>query len=141
MAAILIIDDNEDLRFVLRTLLAHYGHAVHEANGAFGLRKALEVLPDVIVVDLSMQSNGGWRAAASLKSNPTTLGIPLVALSNRPPDVERRTAPDGYFAECLQLPADLKVLLRAIERTVRERPAFKTRIAPIVEESKISARK
>ncbi|MEX2582977.1 MAG: response regulator [Gemmatimonadota bacterium] len=79
---ILIVEDQYDNRAIYREVLRHAGYRVLEANdGAEGVRVAQETSPDLILMDLSMPILDGWGAMASLKSDPRTAEIPVIALT------------------------------------------------------------
>jgi CheY-like chemotaxis protein len=79
---ILIADDYEDNRELLRLLLVGANYEVREAsNGTDCLAMALEHPPDLILVDLSMPGMDGWRVLRELKNNPQTASIPCMAVT------------------------------------------------------------
>ncbi len=80
---VLIIDDEPDIRMIVRYALAKEGEVeVLEAeNGAEGLRIAEEKGPDVILLDVKMSSMDGSAALSALKKNPSTAGIPVIFLT------------------------------------------------------------
>ena len=66
---VLVVDDNEDNRDVAVQALLHSGFRVDTAvDGAEGLRKAAELHPAAIVMDLSMPNMDGWKATAAIKA-------------------------------------------------------------------------
>lgn len=79
---ILYVEDNDDNVFVLRSRLQRAGHEVLVAtDGAQGVAAALEQLPDLVIMDLSLPVLDGWEATRRLKSMPQTRHIPVLALS------------------------------------------------------------
>jgi CheY-like chemotaxis protein len=80
---VLLVDDDEDSRF----LYTHYltsaaGLTVVEAsNGREAIELANEMMPAVIVMDLTLPVMDGWEALRVLKGDPRTQGIPVVALT------------------------------------------------------------
>jgi signal transduction histidine kinase/CheY-like chemotaxis protein len=76
---ILIIDDDQVSRYLLRGLLRRTGHIVTEAgSGAEGLEKAREQRPDVIFCDLLMPGMPGLEVLERLATDPVTRGIPVI---------------------------------------------------------------
>jgi two-component system, OmpR family, response regulator len=77
---VLIIDDEQDMRMIIRYALTHQGdlEVVEAESGAEGLRKAEEENPDVILMDLYMSVMDGTMALAELKRNPSTAAIPVI---------------------------------------------------------------
>ncbi len=83
MARILIVEDNEKNRMLLRDILHHHGHEVLEAgDGQEGLDMARQHLPDLIFMDIQMPVMSGLAAGAALKADALTRGIKLVALTS-----------------------------------------------------------
>ena len=79
---ILIVDDDADVRRVLRLLLEDAGYAVSEIpDGRLAVAQAGLLRPDVILIDWVMPELDGCAATAQLKHNPDTAGIPVVMLS------------------------------------------------------------
>src|SRR5262245_45000570 len=80
---VLIIDDEQDMRMIIRYALTHQGdlEVVEAESGAEGLRKAEEEKPDVILMDLYMSVMDGTMALAALKQNPSTAAIPVIFLT------------------------------------------------------------
>lgn len=79
---VLIVDDFQDARELYCEYLTFCGYRVAEAqNGAEAIKKALKLLPDLILMDLSMPVVDGWEATRRLKADARTKRIPVVALT------------------------------------------------------------
>jgi two-component system cell cycle response regulator DivK len=79
---VLLVDPDEDNRFIYATLLRHSGHRVLEAkNGVEGVLLAREHRPDLIVTELFVPSARGWKVPEMLKRDPRTSQIPILALT------------------------------------------------------------
>jgi DNA-binding response OmpR family regulator len=84
MPRILVIDDDRDIRYLVRTWLETRGYEVEEAgDGAEGLSIAARTQPSVIVCDVIMPRLDGYEVLARLKEGPATRDIPVVMLSAR----------------------------------------------------------
>ena len=80
---ILVVDDQEDLRDVLRTLLTGSGYAVIEAaNGEAGVAMAKSERPDLILMDIQMPVLDGYDATRQIKAEPDLKSTPLIAVSS-----------------------------------------------------------
>ena len=80
MAKILIVDDNPDVREVLRCQLEMLGYLVVSAeNGYMGIAKATVEQPDLILMDIMMPELDGWQASRAVRANPETKDIPILA--------------------------------------------------------------
>jgi CheY-like chemotaxis protein len=82
---ILIVDDESNMRFVLRMILEDGGYEVVEAShGAAALERAKESQPDLVVTDLMMPVMTGRELIERLRADPQTAEIPIVAISANP---------------------------------------------------------
>ena len=80
---ILVIEDQEDLRGVLRDLFTSSGYIVIEAvDGAAGVARAKSDRPDIILMDIQMPIIDGYEATRQIKSDPDLTSIPIVAVSS-----------------------------------------------------------
>ena len=115
-ANILIADDYEDNRELLRLILATEDYEVSEArDGGECLRMAKEQRPDLIMMDLSMPIMDGWRVFQELKADQLTRGIPCVAVTAyAEPDRER--ALKAGFSDYLSKPFRSGELLETVRR-------------------------
>jgi two-component system, cell cycle response regulator DivK len=80
---ILVVEDQEDLRGVLRDLLSGTGYTVFEAeDGERGVAKAKSDRPDLILMDIQMPAIDGYEATRRIKADPACKPIPIVAVSS-----------------------------------------------------------
>jgi two-component system, cell cycle response regulator DivK len=80
---ILIIDDQEDLRGVLRDLLSGSGYVVVEAaDGRDGVAKAKSERPDLILMDIQLPLVDGYEATRQIKADPALAKTPIIAVSS-----------------------------------------------------------
>jgi signal transduction histidine kinase/CheY-like chemotaxis protein len=85
---LLIIDDEEADRYVLRSVLRELPFGVAEANsGEEGLRLAREAHPDAIILDLVMPGLTGFEVLERLKEDPVTADIPVIVVTSKMLDV------------------------------------------------------
>lgn len=79
---VLVVDDYQDAREMHAERLGACGFSVAEAKtGDEAVAKALELLPDAIVMDLSLPGMDGWTATRAVKTDARTRSIPVVALT------------------------------------------------------------
>jgi signal transduction histidine kinase/DNA-binding response OmpR family regulator len=82
--SILIVDDDEISRYLLKGVLGGKGYGLLEARGGNeGLKLARETSPDLIVLDLSMPDVSGFEVLDVLKANPATRDIPVVIYTSQ----------------------------------------------------------
>ena len=90
MARILIIDDVEANRFILRNIIADMGHQpVLAENGIQGLKIMERIVPDLILLDISMPEMDGFELADILKQDIKRRHIPIIFISamDEPQDI------------------------------------------------------
>ncbi|HEY8483378.1 MAG TPA: response regulator [Longimicrobiales bacterium] len=115
-STILIADDHEDSRAIIRTMLEHYGRRVLEAwDGEECLRKARAAHPDVIVLDLVLPILNGWETARALRQDPETAQIPILAFTAAVLPEQRERAIQAGCDAVLVKPASPTALLSAID--------------------------
>lgn len=90
---ILIVEDNEDMRRYLRTLLADRFYVFEASDGQSGLRLARESVPDLIVSDVMMPVMDGLQLCKHLKEDFITSHIPVILLTARS---EEHQQMEGY---------------------------------------------
>ena len=101
---ILVVEDTEDNRQILRDLLTAAGYDILEAgDGATGVAMAVEQLPDLILMDIQLPVIDGYEATRRIKANPATRHIPIVAVTSYAlvgDEAKTRAAGcDGYVAK------------------------------------------
>jgi CheY-like chemotaxis protein len=79
---VLVVDDDAAIREFLRDLLGSEGYEVDEAvNGAEAVERVRANPPAAVLMDLMMPILSGAEATSALKSDPTTAGVPILAMS------------------------------------------------------------
>lgn len=115
---VLLVEDVEDNRGLIRQIAAHMGLRLIEAgDGAEGVRLARQQHPALILMDLSLPVLDGWAATAQLKGDPATAGIPIIALTAHAMQGDEQRAReagcDGYVTKPVSL-APFMALLRRV---------------------------
>jgi CheY-like chemotaxis protein len=97
MKKIMVVDDESDIRFVIRTMLEREGFEVVEAgSGEETLEKLKELKPDLLLLDVMMPGLDGWETCAKIKSENGTKKIPVVMLTAKTSEEDKVKA----FEEC-----------------------------------------
>jgi CheY-like chemotaxis protein len=119
-ASILIIDDYEDNRELLRVMLEQAGYNVSEARGGSeGIEMARAAPPDVALVDLSMPGLDGWDVLDELRADEQTQGVLCAAVSAYADGARLRALAHGFDAY-LTKPFRRNELLETVERLLTE---------------------
>ncbi len=80
---ILVIEDTEDNRQIMRDLLTSAGYEVVEAvDGAAGIVAAEKERPDLILMDIQLPMVDGYEATRRIKANPALAHIPILAVTS-----------------------------------------------------------
>lgn len=88
---ILVVDDEVNITQILEFSLGAEGYqVVTAANGEEAVDKARKEQPDLIVLDIMMPKIDGYEACRILKSNPITKNIPIVLLTAKGRDIDKR---------------------------------------------------
>lgn len=124
MTTILIVEDNEMNRDMLSRRLAKRGYDVKTAvDGAEGIAMARQLLPKLILMDMSLPEIDGWEAARRLKADETTRAIPIIALTSHAMAGDREQALAAGCDEYDTKPVELPRLLEKMERLLGGAPA------------------
>ena len=92
MATVLVVDDEPDIRELVRLNLELDGHEViGAADGAEALEYAVGEHPDVVVLDVMMPEVDGWQVLSEMKATPDPLiaHIPIIMLTAKADDMDR----------------------------------------------------
>ncbi len=112
---VLLIEDNEDGREMMATMLGACGYAVqHAADGLQGVQMAATHLPDVALVDIGLPGIDGYEVARRLRADDTTRHIKLIALTGYGLAEDQRRVLEAGFDLHLVKPVDINHLLDAI---------------------------
>lgn len=101
-AKILLIEDNEQNRYLATFLLEEQGFTViHAADGPTGLDLAGRERPDLILLDIQLPLMDGYAVARALRANPAVADVPIVAVTSYAMAGDREQAIsagcDGYL--------------------------------------------
>jgi CheY-like chemotaxis protein len=112
---ILVVDDFEDTRWLLRTWLEGKGFRVIEAeNGLEAVSEAQTAAPDLIIMDLEMPELDGLAATRQIRSLAKLAGVPIVAVSAYGAEQFRGPALQAGCNEYVSTPFDPAELERLI---------------------------
>lgn len=115
---ILVIEDNLDSAEVLRTFLEIHGHEITvKYNASDGLEAVSEILPDVVICDISLSDKlDGYDVAREIKQNEELRSIFLIALSGYGRIEDKEQSKSAGFDAHLVKPTDFGELLNLINK-------------------------
>jgi CheY-like chemotaxis protein len=115
---ILIADDHEDNRELMRLMLGDASYDVLEArDGQECLQVAREQQPDLIMIDISMPMLDGWEVFQQLKTDERTSHIPCVAVTGYA-DIDHHRALTAGFHAYLSKPFRSEALLQMVTQVL-----------------------
>lgn len=115
MKRILIIEDNENNRYLARFLLEQAGFEVETAmDGVEGLARARSGGFDLVVLDIQMPQMDGYETAAALRRDPASARIPIVGVSSFAMGGDREKALRVGFTGYIEKPIDPALFADAI---------------------------
>ncbi len=118
---LLVIEDNQDIITYIKTILKD-NYKIHTArNGAAGIEKALETIPDIIISDVMMPEKSGYEACETLKQDERTSHIPIILLTAKATQADKveglKYGADAYLSK----PFDKEELIIRLEKLVETR--------------------
>lgn len=117
MAKILLVEDDEMNRDMLSRRLQRRGYEILIAdNGAQAISIAQNIIPDLILMDMSMPVLDGWEATKQIKANAVTKAIPVIGLSAHAMASDREKAIEAGCDDYDTKPIDLSRLVEKIEK-------------------------
>ncbi len=117
---ILVLDDEEQIVFLLRTILNVYGYDCIEM---FSPKEILPTIsrekPDLILLDIAMPEIDGYEVCRNLKNSPETKGIPVVMITALALQQDKKTALEAGADGFILKPFDPRLVISEIERLTR----------------------
>jgi len=116
---ILLVEDNEFNRKIVRNLLANQPYELMEAHdGEAGVAAARRDRPDVIVMDVQLPKLSGLDATRALRAEPETANIPIIVVTSFALSGDDKKAMDAGATAYLAKPYSPRQLLDTIRRMV-----------------------
>jgi len=116
---ILIVEDNEDTRFVFSAILNYDGYRIVEAaNGELGVASALANSPDLIITDIDMPVMDGFAAARCIRADERTRSIPILAITGNDFTAAQHAEAGALFDGCFSKPMQPSRVLAEVLRVI-----------------------
>lgn len=113
---IVVVEDNADVRDLLRLKLHRLGHEVHAvADGVAGAQTIIDHRPDLALVDIGLPGIDGYEVASRVRKEIGT-GVVLVAVSGFGQPEDKRRAHDAGFDDHITKPADVSDIENLLSR-------------------------
>ena len=118
---ILVVEDQEDNRQILRDLLGSAGYQMTEAwDGETGVSAAKEQHPDLILMDIQLPIMDGYTVTRRIKANPALRSIPIIAVTSHALDGEEQIARSAGCDDYVPEPYSPRQLLAKIRQYMHE---------------------
>lgn len=119
---VMVVDDEESMVHLLRTILEARGYEVATATGG---RQALSLVkdrrPDLVLLDLMMPEMDGWEVLHELRQDPATSSIPVIIVTVKRDELDRTVGTDLLKVEgYVNKPFVRRELVELVRRTLRE---------------------
>lgn len=113
---ILVIEDNEQNRILMRQILKYHGYELLEAaDGAAGLAMAREHMPDLILLDLQMPVMGGFAVIRELRKTPELSKLKVIAVTSFAMKGDREKALEAGFDDYVTKPIDTRKFIETVK--------------------------
>ena len=123
--AILLVEDNDDLRFYLKDNLKHSFHVIEAVNGKDGWQKALALHPKLIVSDISMPEMNGLDLCKKIKADNRTAQIPIILLTALTGEHDQLVGLDSGANDYIVKPFNFEILLSKVHNLLRMQQTMK----------------
>ena len=137
--SLLVIDDNNDIRQYIRTLLQDKFYIFEASDGKEGLEIARKEVPDLVICDVMMPVMNGLEFTRQLKTQTITSHIPVIVLTAKNLDEHRAQSYEYGADSYITKPFHGKVLLSRIENLLKQRRLLKSHFENIFNQTSQTA--
>ena len=118
---IIVVEDSFDDRQVLATALEYYGIQVYAVGSRDDCDALLaEVQPTMVITDLAMPEADGWEVLSTVRRNPATQRVPVVAMTSYHSVAVEEEVLHGGFDAFIAKPIDLGILMDQLNAVISE---------------------
>lgn len=118
---ILIIEDDEDIVFLLQTIMERENYKVHVAyNGKDGLKMIGETKPDLILLDIMMPEVNGYEICREIKNDPKTKDIRVIMLSAKALESDKFWGKETGADEYITKPFEREYLIKRVHSLLKK---------------------
>ena len=130
--SILLVEDNEEVRHFIKSLLETDYHVIEKEDGLQGWESALELLPDLIISDVMMPNMDGLELCRKLKTDERTSHIPVVLLTARSAYVHQVNGFENGADTYIMKPFNPKILTLNIHNLLQAREIIRQKFAQVI---------
>jgi signal transduction histidine kinase/DNA-binding response OmpR family regulator len=123
--SVLIVEDNDDLRFYLKDNLKQYFSITEAANGKAGWQKALASHPDLIVSDINMPDMNGIELCRKIKGDKRTSFVPVILLTALTGEEQQLKGLETGASDYITKPFNFEILLSKIRNLLAQQETVK----------------
>ena len=114
---VLIIEDNDQNRYLFSLLLKNSNYAVEEAvNGRDGIDAAIRLQPDLILLDIQLPDIDGYEVARSLRKTDSLIDTPIIAVTSYAMTGDREKSIDAGCSGYIEKPINPESFITQIEK-------------------------
>ncbi len=122
---ILLVEDNEDLRFYLKDNLRKQYNIIEAANGKDALKLSFSYLPDIIISDIMMPEMNGLELCSQLKNDKRTSHIPIIILTAKTDDEYKIEGFNVGADEYISKPFSFEILESRLTNLIAQRETIR----------------
>jgi DNA-binding response OmpR family regulator len=115
---ILVVDDEVDIRNLLRQSLSTNYDIVEASDGIEAVEKATESKPDLIILDIMMPRQDGYKTCLKIKASDDTRNIPVLMLTGVDYELNRKLGEQLGAADYMTKPFMLETLIETVKRLI-----------------------
>ena len=125
----MIVEDNTEMRRYINKILSDHYQIIEAENGKEGVRKAEEIIPDLIISDVMMPQMDGYELCKRIKSNESTSHIPVILLTAKADHESRLSGLEIGADDYLSKPFDTTELKLIVRNRIEERTNMRERFS------------
>ncbi len=129
---LLVIEDNHDIASYIGSQFEDHYSVSYATNGEEGFRRAVELVPNIIITDLMMPELNGIDLCRQIRSNEIVSHIPIIVLTAKVSEEERLKGIEAGADAYLTKPFNTQELRIQVERLLDSRKTLRQRFAQIV---------
>ena len=123
--SLMLVEDNDDLRFYLKDNLRIHYQIFESGNGTDALKKIMEIVPDLVVSDIAIPGIDGIELCMKLKNDKRTSHIPVILLTAHLDNTQRVNGFEAGADDYLTKPFSFEILESRIKNLISQRDSLR----------------